>query len=516
MRQRAKESTQLFVSAFFAELGTDFCQDFFTFCTTTMKTLLVNITTLLLFSFILCNAAYSQGVYIEDALRYGQPNGMITPRAGALGLAYSGIADDYAALYVNPAGLTMLPLAEFSVSAQFNSYNSTATYFGTTTALNRTSPFLGHIGIALPVRVGEAGNFTIAFGYSRESDFSGGDSVVGFNTATSLVNSWVAAQNTATLDGNPAFELKLADVVNGRFFTPIRSNLQHTVSVRERGVINNLSIGIGFDVLRNVSVGISFVGTFGEYRYVRVFKESDTQNRYKTLDNRNLTDIDFTRLTSIDILDHTMSGSRLILGSQVRIGDNARLGASFILPLDFLILEKSSRANEAVFDNGEAFFYNPDDPQQQNNRVLLPWGLNIGASANISGFTISGSADICNLPAIRVTGDALDVAAIEQAATNLLKLQIRAGIGAEYEIPNRPFVLRGSYSYVSSPYVESSLGGATSIFAAGGGYYLTPNSRLDATYRLSLKSVNNFLYSGTSYSSNQALHQIALQYVVRF
>lgn len=458
----------------------------------------------------------SQAVYIEDALRYAQPNGFLTPRAGALGVAYSGIADDYAALYTNPAGLTMLPLAEFSVSGQFNSYNSTATHFGTATPVNRTSPFLGHIGVAFPVRVGDAGNYTIAFGYSREGDFAGGDSVVGFNTTSSLINSWVLGQNSATLNGNPAWELALADVVNGRFITPLRNNLQQSVSTRERGVINNLSIGLGVDVTKNLSLGLSFIGTFGEYNYRRVFQESDAQNRYTRLDSRNLTDIDFQRLQAVEFIDHSIGGSKLVAGAQMRFGDNIRAGVSFTLPLDYRIIEQISNSNVAFFDKGDSLFYNPNDPTSQTIRFTIPWSLNVGVSAFVAGITFTGSAEVTDFTSVRASGTAIDATAIQQAATTLLTTQLKAGVGAEYDIPNMPLVLRGGYSYISSPYVKSETGGVTSIIGAGGGFYVTPNSRLDAVYRLSLRTFSNLLYNGAAYLSNQALHQIAVQYVVRF
>jgi hypothetical protein len=462
------------------------------------------------------SSLHGQAVYVEDGLRYAQVNSLITPRAGALGFAYAGIADDYAALYVNPAGLTMLSLAEFSASAQFNIYNSTATHFGTATSVGRTSPFLGHVGIALPIRVGDAGNYTIAFGYSRESDFSGGDSVVGFNTSSSLINSWVSGQNSATLNGNAAWELALADVVNGRFITPLRNNLQQNVSIRERGATNNLSIGLGVDVTKNFSLGLSFVGTFGEYSYRRVFQESDVQNRYKTLDTKNLTDIDFQRLQAVEFVDHTIGGSRLIAGAQMRFGDNIRAGVSFTLPLDYRITEQTSNSNVAFFDQGDPFFYNPNDPAAQTIRFTLPWSLNAGVSAHVAGITFTGSAEVSDLTSIRASGTALDATAIQQAATTLLTMQIRAGVGAEYDIPNMPLVVRGSYSYSSSPYLKPETGGVASIIGIGGGLYVTSNSRFDAVYRLSLRTYNNLLYSGTSYTSSQALSQIAIQYTVRF
>lgn len=461
-------------------------------------------------------SARAQAVYLEDALRYARPNGMTAPRAGALGIAYSGIADDFAALYVNPAGLTMLPLAEFSASGQFNSYNGTVTHFGTTMSSNRTSGFLGHIGIVLPVRLGDAGNYSIAIGYTRESDFTGGDTISGFNTASSLINTWVTRQQAGNLNGNPAWELALADVVNNRFITPLRSNLQQEVGIRERGALNTLSIGLGVDIIRNLSLGIAFIGTFGEYNYRRIFRELDAQNRYTRLDTRNLTDIDFRDMRMVEFIDQGLSGSRLVFGAQGRFGDNIRAGASFTLPLGFQATEQFSTSYNASFDNNETRFFNPNDPSPMPIAFTMPWVLNVGASAHFSGLTVAGSAEISDMRLIRARGSAIDATGVEQAANALLTTQLRAGVGIEYDIPNRPFVLRGSYSYFSSPYLQSATGGALSIFGLGGGYYLGANSRLDLTYRANLTNVNNLLYSGTGYTSEQVLHQLQAQYVIRF
>lgn len=146
----------------------------------------------------------------------------------------------------------------------------------------------------------------------------------------------------------------------------------------------------------------------------------------------------------------------------------------------------------------------------------MPWSLNAGVSAHVAGITFTGSAEVSDFTSIRAAGTALDATAIQQAATTLLTMQLRAGVGIEYDIPNMPLVLRGSYSYSSSPYLKSETGGVASIIGVGGGFYVTPNSRLDAVYRLSLRTYNNLLYSGATYASSQALNQIAVQYVVRF
>ncbi|MCS6808830.1 MAG: hypothetical protein NZ661_08460 [Candidatus Kapabacteria bacterium] len=469
-------------------------------------------------SFFFCTERiYAQAVYIEDALRYSLINGMLTPRAGALGLSFAGLADDYAALYVNPAGLTLLPLTEFSASGQINSYSSSVTHFGSTAPAYRTSPHMSHIGIAFPIRVGESGNYTIALGYAREIDFAGGDSIAGFNTVSSLIGAWVDNQRTGNLDGNPAWELALADVVNNRFVTPLRNNLQQNVSIDESGALSTLSIGIGVDITRNLSLGLSIVGIFGEYSYRRVFQETDIQNRYVRLDTRNLTDIDFSQMRAIELVDHSISGSRLVAGAQMRFGENVRAGLSASLPLGMQIIERVSTSYSALFDNGDRRFYNPNDPQPLALNLTLPWTLGAGAAAHLSGLVVTAGAELSDAPSIRASGRSIDVNAVQRAATQLLRMQFRAGVGAEYEFPNKPFVVRGSVAYHSSPYLQQSVSaGAISTIGLGGGYYVAPNARLDIAYRLSFRSYTTLLYSGAAYHSEQRLQQVAIQYVVRF
>jgi hypothetical protein len=459
---------------------------------------------------------HAQTQYVEDALRYTQPGTTFTPRMGALGLSYAGIADDYAALYTNPAGLTLVPLAEFSASWQLVGSSNTGTFLTNKTTQNVANTVLGHIGIVLPVRVGDAGNFSIALGYARSNDFTSIDSVAGFNTNSTLTNSWVQAQRDGNITGNPAWKLFLADTLGGRFFTPLTGNLQQTSITRETGGINTFSAGIGIDIVKNVSLGASIIGKVGSYSYFRRFQETDIQNRYDRLDAVSFRNVDFLRLSTVEIIEQNIGGISVIIGAQGRISDMLRVGGSVTLPGILSVTEQVSSSNVAYFDKGDSSVYNPPDPNALAYTITTPWVFNLGASAHIADITVTGSAEYTLYPQMTLQGELLDEAAIRNAISQLLTAQFRWGLGAEYDIPNVPLVIRASYSAISSPYQQASVSSSTSLIGIGVGFYTAPNARLDAFYRLTQRTVSNALYDGATYRTEQTYHQAAIQYVIRF
>jgi hypothetical protein len=470
-------------------------------------TLLLLIPTLLL----------GQAQYVEDGLRYALPNNILSVRQGALGVAYSGIADDYAATLVNPAGLTLLPAAEFSTGVQFLTNNNSATFLGNTFVRNASAFAPTHLGLVLPVRVGESGNFSFSLGYSRASDLTREDTLSGFNTESTLVDSWIRGQRGRDLSTNFAWRMLLADTVGGSLFTPVKNNLQQNIGVRQSGDVSNISAGFGVDVTPNLSLGISLVGTFGSYRYFRRVQEIDLQNRYNRLDAKNFTNVDFFRLSYAELLIQDVAGIKVIIGAQGRISDNVRLGASVTLPSSFQVTEQFSKNGITRFDRGDSIAFNPTDTPELQYTFTTPLVINAGASVHLKGLTLTAGGELTSLQSMIFRGNGLDAGSVNETARQLLGMRVQVGIGGEYEFANSPILVRGSVNYASTPYQEGrTQASAQVIGAVGAGYYLAANSRLDALYRVSQSSTTNLVYDGLTFRSVQFIHIVALQYSVRF
>src|ERR1043166_10043960 len=84
----------------------------------------ISISTLLfIFTLSLSLKTYSQ--FPEDVLRLSTPGFGVGARSIGLGMAYTGVANDFSAAYYNPAGLAQLRMNEVSVGLQNVSFGNT-------------------------------------------------------------------------------------------------------------------------------------------------------------------------------------------------------------------------------------------------------------------------------------------------------------------------------------------------------------------------------------------------------
>ena len=87
-------------------------------------------------------------------------------RAAGMGNAYTAVADDYSAIYWNPAGLAQLDYGQIYGSLYHNDYENSTGYFNSSISDNRTFTKLQSLGIAYPFPV-RRGSFVIGFGYQK-------------------------------------------------------------------------------------------------------------------------------------------------------------------------------------------------------------------------------------------------------------------------------------------------------------------------------------------------------------
>jgi long-subunit fatty acid transport protein len=91
-------------------------------------------------------------------------------RALGMGGTYTGIADDYSAMWWNPAGLAQIKRIEMQGSLVRSGYNDDATYFGGSRTGATSAIRLNNLGLVFPVPVYQ-GAFSFAFGYNELTGF---------------------------------------------------------------------------------------------------------------------------------------------------------------------------------------------------------------------------------------------------------------------------------------------------------------------------------------------------------
>jgi hypothetical protein len=460
---------------------------------------------------------------IEDGLRHTQFNVAPTARMAALGAGYLGVADDFGALYSNPSGLTLLPLAEFSAGLHGTFVRNRTNFFGQSTDWSSNAFALSHIGVALPIR-GRGVALCFALGFSRENEFVHADTIIGLNPSSSLVQQWVRAQNGPDLRENFGWQLALADTVRGRFVTPLAGNLTQTAFTQQSGGMNAFTLGGAFDIGSTLAFGASVLFSFGGYTYQRDYQEIDSQNRYNRLDAVNFTNVDFASLALRDTYTQQIAGVRAILGGQVRVGESVRISLAATTPGAYQIAESFNSAAVALFDNGDTKRFNPGNQAGVNDFTYLvttPWKFAGGVSAHFGGLTATLGGEYTNLQELRFSAPngSSAVGTLNTLNGNLRRVlvgQPTIGVGAEYEAPALPLVVRGSVTYIGSPYQQATLQSSTSIIALGAGYYLVPNARIDGTYRFFQRSYQTNADGTASYQGMEYWSQASVQLVFRF
>ncbi|MEK9137373.1 MAG: hypothetical protein AAB393_09635, partial [Bacteroidota bacterium] len=156
-----------------------------------------------------CFGAQSSAQFVEDALRFSTPGLAVGARSLGMGGAYTGVANDYSALFWNPAGLTQLQHGEFSFGLSHLNYLDGSTFVTNAQSLASNATKLNTLGIAYPAPV-RRGSLVLAFGYQRQSDFTTGLSFKGFNPNSSIIQAWAPHGQPYPPDVTLAEDLKLA------------------------------------------------------------------------------------------------------------------------------------------------------------------------------------------------------------------------------------------------------------------------------------------------------------------
>jgi len=414
--------------------------------------------------------------FIEDALRYSGSNSFITPRAAGLNVSYLGIADDIAALMVNPAGLTLIGKNELSTGFGFTHNVNYLSALDIKNTFKVNNEFLSHIAIAAPIKI-ENGYAAVSVGYFKENDFRNSYEYSAFNDKSTFISEQAANRQRWVYD------LLLA---NERYETSLKKNLQQTSWVDEKGGLHNITGGAAFDVNDFVSLGFAITGKWGTYDYRRDFSEVDVLNIYNTFEID-----DFNRLDIRENLLQEVSGISGAIGMQGKIYDFMRLGVSIRFPTWYEINEVFSRRIDVEFDpnpqTGVVDRFDDFIDGSNSYNIRTPFIYAAGLSFNVLGLTFSAGVEYSDVTQLEFSDATEDVQEkldlLNRIAIKDLVGQTTWGFGAEYKIPTMPLIARASYSKTTSPYQMDIPNANKSFFSVGGSLILGANVRIDGVMR---------------------------------
>ncbi len=421
-----------------------------------------------------CVEANAQAV--ENALHISQPNVSISPRTGALGHAYMGISDDGAAMLYNPAGLTLGGYYEMGVGFNFANMSVKTDFLGNTKTQSSNNAYFSNVQFVFPYQ-SERYNYTFALGYFLGNDYDASTKYSGFNTR----NTYTAQQ--ASIKAPWTYETYIADE---NYNTNLKNNIQQNASIMESGGLHNIALAFAIDLSPNVALGGSLITKVGSYDYRRNYTESDPDNLHN---ETNVDDVDY--VNAKEAMSQDIYGVTGIFGVQARMDDIFRFGMTVEFPTYLYIEEYSSIyhtvqydanpntgiADKYTYPSSGYGCYDPDYCAVGAEYALYtPFVFSFAASGNIYGATISAAVSYRSMTDFTYGYDDWEYDDpygwneyddINEEIQEKLTGQFILGACIEYKLPEMPLYLRGSYTYATSPYIESSK--ASGCYTLGGG-----------------------------------------------
>ena len=428
--------------------------------------------------------AYAQ--YPEDVLRLSTPGFGIGARSIGMGMAYTGVANDFSASYYNPAGLAQLRMNEVSLGLSNVSYGNSSSFFGSGESFTNSGTNINSLGL---VYAGPTmkGSFVLALGYGRQSDFTTGLSFSGFNPTSSVIQAPIifggfGAPDRGVVAGdardNPAYQLWLAnvDTIANRWESPIRDSLTQSAKALEGGGLNHVSVSAAVEAARNLYLGATVNIITGSYSYQQNYSETDKRNLYAT------PPFDFYSLSLGQTVESDLSGFTANLGLLYKFGENSRVGISVKTPSWISIQETQSQTASSDFDNLDHLDYVIEAGMPVEYDVTTPFVFSAGLSYGIHNLMLTGDIDYTDWTQMEFRNADPDVMKLNTTIKDEFQPTLDVHVGAEIEPITGVLQLRGGFAYMRSPYQGDPSNYDKKYITAGAGYLVADAIAIDLAF----------------------------------
>jgi long-subunit fatty acid transport protein len=439
----------------------------------------------------------AQAQYPADGLRLSQISSSVGARSQAMGNSVVGIADDYSALFGNPAGLSQQKSFEFSVGLSSIGYDNDVTFFGNNIKDNNNAIRLDNLGIVYPIPTRQGG-LTFAFGFGRVANFTSVASFEGFNPSTSIVKTFKPYGGTQfgdfdlltlsldeadnLINNQLAFRIFLADTLDDYLFPVLTDSVQQSTRILEGGGINHWSFGGGIDIAKNLSIGVTLNFVSGTYTFDNEFTESDTRNIYKSTYRFPY---NFDHWIYANTITSDLSGFNALFGIMYRQPGKYRIGATVRVPTTYEISQTFTEDGTSYFDDGFFEKLSPALIHESKYQIVTPLVVSGGLSAQpLDWIMIAGDAEYTDWTQIEFETDDQELKKEHRDFKKMLRETWNLRCGAEVSIWDIGLKLRAGLEYKPSPWKNKPSSYDQIKYTCGFGFIIGENSSINASYAL--------------------------------
>jgi hypothetical protein len=212
-----------------------------------------------IFSLIFASCLIAQNH--NDVLRLSEPGLGSSARALGMGNSFTAVADDYSAVYFNPAGLGLIKRFELTGSLNLNSFSNKTAFFTNSTRSNQNNFEYNQLGIVMPMPT-IRGSWVFAAGYNRTKDFNRTLEFDGFNSGNNSliqdITGFINEEIPLTYDLGLSYEVRDQNDNYENDATVINGRLNQSGRIKTEGNIGNWSFASSFEASKGFFIGGTF------------------------------------------------------------------------------------------------------------------------------------------------------------------------------------------------------------------------------------------------------------------
>lgn len=442
--------------------------------------------------------------YLDDLIRYSQPDQGATARFRAMGNAQNALGGDLSSISGNPAGLGFFNQSDINIGVDYLSDGNSVNYFGSNTQQSIDKFRLTHAGAVfhLPVRRARGSNlnqgwlnFNVGISYNQTNNFNTRVGYAGINTENSVAD--FMAETGGSVYNDFGWESGMIDEhANGYDIPMTMLDNRQEVYNKEFGTQSetNLSFGANYGNILYIGASVGFARI--NHRFEHLYMEDGTFEDYSYIFSQNPN----SRFTDASepyyhLLQSDYAYDNEYVSSTQGSGVNAKLGVIY-KPIEMLQIGLSATTptwyrmtndfsdrfyleNYLVDGSDDFIEYEWDDTYFDYN-FRSPYRINGGVAVLFGQGLISADVEFVDYASMqfsstdRVTDDFMnaDIAQTLKGAANFR-------VGGEYMFS--PSILaRAGFGYNGSPYQD--IDSHTQLVSAGLGYRVN-NLYVDLAYQ---------------------------------
>ncbi len=363
----------------------------------------------------------------------------IGARTMGMGGASLALADDFTALYWNPAGMAQIQKFELFSSFSHNTASTEAYFSGDEiTGTTRSQMRPNSLGFVYPFHA-RRGGWAIAFGYNRPQNFDYQTAIQGVDPSSGTEFSGLAVDET--------------DVNSGG--------------------IGIWSFGTSVYISKRVLLGGAL-----DFWQGNSLNELDT-----TATDLLKVDSELSRFRYDDEIDREYSGLGARIGLLAHLTDAVSVGLTLVTPVELGVDERWYQSTQAVYDDGEEL--SDSESGMQAFDIDRPFEIGTGIAVKLfnDDLVLAGDVQLTDWRQTRYDpAPAEDIS--QDNFEEFYAITLQARLGLEYRLSTIDTYVRFGYFRDTIPFTDAEVNNARDFLTGGIGKIFGDSLKFDVGYML--------------------------------